>query len=100
MDVGSDISTIKLWVVGCDEKGTYCLGVKLGHPVLGVYKYEGDKPHMHNFFHFMVVGEMAASQSVWVDRTGDSLKKPHDDYVENVSRWSSAPVGLQQCADG
>jgi hypothetical protein len=23
-----------------------------------------DKPHMHPFFHFMVTGEMAASQSV------------------------------------
>jgi hypothetical protein len=35
----SSISTVALRVVGGDEKGTQCLGVQLGHPVPGGYKY-------------------------------------------------------------
>jgi hypothetical protein len=31
--------TVALRVVGGDEKGTQCLGVLLGHPVPGGYKY-------------------------------------------------------------
>jgi hypothetical protein len=32
---GSNTSTVALCVVGGDEKGTQCLGLKLGHPVPG-----------------------------------------------------------------
>jgi hypothetical protein len=39
MEVGSNTSTAALRVVGGDEKGTMCLGIKLGHPVPGGYKY-------------------------------------------------------------
>jgi hypothetical protein len=39
MEAGSNISTEALRVIEGDEKGTQCLGLKLGHPVLGVYKY-------------------------------------------------------------
>jgi hypothetical protein len=37
VEAGSDISTVG--VVGGDEKETQCLGIKLGHPVPGGYKY-------------------------------------------------------------
>jgi hypothetical protein len=37
---GSNTFTVALRVVGGDEKGTQCLGVKLDHPVPGGYKYE------------------------------------------------------------
>jgi hypothetical protein len=37
---GSNTSSVALRVVGGDEKGTHCHGVKLGHPVPGGYKYE------------------------------------------------------------
>jgi hypothetical protein len=40
VEAESNISTVALRVVGGDEKGTQCLGVKLGHPVPGGYKYE------------------------------------------------------------
>jgi hypothetical protein len=36
----SDTSTVALRVVGGDEKGTQCLGVQLGRPVPGGYKYD------------------------------------------------------------
>jgi hypothetical protein len=39
MEAGSNISPEALRVVEGDEKGTQCLGVNLGHPVLGGYKY-------------------------------------------------------------
>jgi hypothetical protein len=39
VEVGSNTSTVALRVVGGDEKGTQCRGVKLGHPVPGGYKY-------------------------------------------------------------
>jgi hypothetical protein len=39
VEVGSNTSTISLRVVGGEEKGTQCLGVKLGHPVPRGYKY-------------------------------------------------------------
>jgi hypothetical protein len=39
MGVGSNVSIIALRVVGGDENGTQCLGLQLGHPILGVYKY-------------------------------------------------------------
>jgi hypothetical protein len=35
----SNTSTVAQRVVGGDEKGTQCLGVQLGHPVSGGYKY-------------------------------------------------------------
>jgi hypothetical protein len=35
----SNASTVALRFVGGDEKGIQCLGVKLGHPVPGGYKY-------------------------------------------------------------
>jgi hypothetical protein len=35
MEAGSNTTTVALRVVGGDEKGTQCLGVKLGHPVPG-----------------------------------------------------------------
>jgi hypothetical protein len=39
VEAGSNTSTLTLRVVGGDEKGTRCLGVYLGHPVPGEYKY-------------------------------------------------------------
>jgi hypothetical protein len=39
VEAGSNTSTVALRVVGSDEKGTQCLGVKLGHPLPGGYKY-------------------------------------------------------------
>jgi hypothetical protein len=39
VEAGSNTSTVALQVVEGDEKGTECLGVKLGHPVPGGYKY-------------------------------------------------------------
>jgi hypothetical protein len=39
VEAGSNISTVALRIVGGDEKGTQCLGVKLGHPVPAGYKY-------------------------------------------------------------
>jgi hypothetical protein len=39
VEVGSNISTEALLVVGGDEKGTQRLGVQLGHPVPGGYKH-------------------------------------------------------------
>jgi hypothetical protein len=39
VEAGWNISTVALRVVGGDEKGTQCLGMQLGHPVLGGYKY-------------------------------------------------------------
>jgi hypothetical protein len=39
VEAGSNTSTVALQVVGGDEKGTKCLGVKLGYPVPGGYKY-------------------------------------------------------------
>jgi hypothetical protein len=39
VEAGSNTSTVDLRVVGGDKKGTKCLGVKLGHPVPGGYKY-------------------------------------------------------------
>jgi hypothetical protein len=36
---GFDTSTVALRVVGGDEKGYQSLGVHLGHPVPGGYKY-------------------------------------------------------------
>jgi hypothetical protein len=39
VEAGSNTSTVALLLVGDDEKGTQCLGVKLGHPVRGGYKY-------------------------------------------------------------
>jgi hypothetical protein len=40
MEAGSNTSTLTLRVVGGEEKGTQCLGISLGHPVPGRYKYE------------------------------------------------------------
>jgi hypothetical protein len=37
----STTSTVTLRVVGGDEKETQCLGVQLGHPVTGGYRYGG-----------------------------------------------------------
>jgi hypothetical protein len=39
VQTGSNSSTVALRVVGGDEMGTQCLGVKLGHSVPGGYKY-------------------------------------------------------------
>jgi hypothetical protein len=39
VEAGSSTPTVILQVVGEDEKGTQCLGVKLDHPVPGGYKY-------------------------------------------------------------
>jgi hypothetical protein len=39
VEAGSNTSTLALRVAGGDEKGTQCLGVKLGHPVPVEYKY-------------------------------------------------------------
>jgi hypothetical protein len=39
VEAGSNTSTVALRVVGGDETGTQCLGVELGHPVPGGYKY-------------------------------------------------------------
>jgi hypothetical protein len=39
VEVGSNISTVALRVVGGDEDGTQCLGVQLGQPVPGEDKY-------------------------------------------------------------
>jgi hypothetical protein len=39
VEAGSNTSTVALRVVGDDEKRRQCLGVKLGHPVPGGYKY-------------------------------------------------------------
>jgi hypothetical protein len=39
VEAGSNTSTLSLRVVGGDEKGIKCLGVKLGHPVPRGYKY-------------------------------------------------------------
>jgi hypothetical protein len=39
VEAGSNTSTVALRVVGGDEKGTQCLGVELGHPIPGGYKY-------------------------------------------------------------
>jgi hypothetical protein len=35
----SNTSTVSLRVIRDEEKGTQCLGVQLGHPVPGGYKY-------------------------------------------------------------
>jgi hypothetical protein len=43
VEAGSNTSAVALRVVGGDEKGTHCLGVKPGHPVVGEYKF-GDLP--------------------------------------------------------
>jgi hypothetical protein len=39
VEAASNTSTVARRVVGGDEKGTQCLGVKPGHPVPGGYKY-------------------------------------------------------------
>jgi hypothetical protein len=39
VEAGSNISIVALQVVGGDEKETQCLGIYLGHPVPGEYKY-------------------------------------------------------------
>jgi hypothetical protein len=39
VEAGSNTSTVTLQVVGDDEKGTQCLGIKLGNHVPGRYKY-------------------------------------------------------------
>jgi hypothetical protein len=39
VEAGSNTSTVALLVIGGDEKETQCLGVYLGHPVPGGYKY-------------------------------------------------------------
>jgi hypothetical protein len=39
VEASSNTSTVALLVVGGDEKGTQCLGVKSGHPLPGGYKY-------------------------------------------------------------
>jgi hypothetical protein len=39
VEAGSNIYTVGLRVVGDDKKRTQYLGVKLGHPVPGGYKY-------------------------------------------------------------
>jgi hypothetical protein len=39
MEADSNTSTVALRVVGGDDKGTQCLGVKLDYPVPGGYKY-------------------------------------------------------------
>jgi hypothetical protein len=39
VEAGSNTSTVALRVVGSDEKGTQCLGIKLGQPVPGGYTY-------------------------------------------------------------
>jgi hypothetical protein len=39
VEAGSNTSTVALRVVGGDEKGIQCLGLQLGHPVPGGYKY-------------------------------------------------------------
>jgi hypothetical protein len=39
VEAGSNRSTEALQIVGGDENGTPCLGVKLGHLVPGGYKY-------------------------------------------------------------
>jgi hypothetical protein len=42
VEASSNTSNLVMRVVGDDEKETQCLGVKLGHPVPGGYKY-GDQ---------------------------------------------------------
>jgi hypothetical protein len=39
VEAGSNTSTVELRVGGGDESGTQCLGVYLGYPVPGGYKY-------------------------------------------------------------
>jgi hypothetical protein len=39
VEAGLNTSTVALRVVGGEEKGTQCLGVKLDHPICGEYKY-------------------------------------------------------------
>jgi hypothetical protein len=39
VEVGSNTTTVTLRVVKGEEKGTQCLGIWLGHPVPGGYKY-------------------------------------------------------------
>jgi hypothetical protein len=39
VETGIEYLHVALRVVGGDEKGTHCLGVYLGHPVAGEYKY-------------------------------------------------------------
>jgi hypothetical protein len=39
VEAGSNTSSVPLRIVRGDEKGIQCLGVSLGHPVPGVYKY-------------------------------------------------------------
>jgi hypothetical protein len=39
VEAGSSTSTVTVRVVGGNEKGTQCLGVSLGHPDPGGYKY-------------------------------------------------------------
>jgi hypothetical protein len=42
MEAGSNTSTVALRIVRGDKDGIQCLGVYLGHPVPGGYKY-GDR---------------------------------------------------------
>jgi hypothetical protein len=39
VEAGLNTSTVAMRVVGGDEKGTQCLGLKPGYPVTGKYKY-------------------------------------------------------------
>jgi hypothetical protein len=39
VEAGSNTTTVALRVVKGDEKGSQCLGIWLGHPVPGGYKY-------------------------------------------------------------
>jgi hypothetical protein len=39
VEAGSNTSTVILRVVRGDEKGNQCVGLQLGHSVLGLYKY-------------------------------------------------------------
>jgi hypothetical protein len=40
VEAGPNTSTVALRIVGGDQEGTQCLGLKLGHPVPEEYKYE------------------------------------------------------------
>jgi hypothetical protein len=56
LEVSSNTSTIALRLVGVDEKGTQCLGVQLGHPDAGGYKYGNLALQVGGVFKFKAVG--------------------------------------------
>jgi hypothetical protein len=86
VEAGSSTSTVSLRVEGGDEKGTQFLGVYLGHPVPGGYKY-GDLAHqVGGFSNLREFGPESA-----LARASSSCKRHTHPFVQGQRSTSTNP---------